>query len=115
MGESGGDKRGESRICGSPLDSRGEPAAWAASIGLVDISNEALLWRLRQCGDWFALLVGHALTAGAPKAAKGRLIRIIDGATVAKAGKQAKTGNKVWRVQGAFDLPEERFGHFEWR
>jgi hypothetical protein len=27
-------------------------AAWAASIGLVDISNVALLYRLRQCGDW---------------------------------------------------------------
>ena len=88
-------------------------AAWAASIGLVDISNEALLYRLRQCGDWLALLVGQALTAGAPKAAKGRLIRIIDGTTVPKAGKQAKTGNKLWRIHSAFDLPSERFGVFE--
>jgi hypothetical protein len=87
--------------------------AWATSVGLVDISNVALLYRLRQCGDWLALLVGRALTAGAPKAAKGRLIRIIDGTTVPKAGKQAKTGNKLWRVHGAFDLPAERFGHFE--
>ena len=88
-------------------------AAWAAAIGLVDISNEALLYRLRQCGDWLALLVGQALRAGAPKAAKGRLIRIIDGTTVPKAGKQAKTSNKLWRIHGAFDLPSERFGHFE--
>src|SRR5207248_6297384 len=36
-------------------------AAWAASIGLVDISNVALLHRLRRCGDWLALLVGQAL------------------------------------------------------
>ena len=34
--------------------------AWATSIGLVDISNVALLYRLRQCGDWLALLVGQA-------------------------------------------------------
>ncbi len=88
-------------------------AAWATSIGLVDISNVALLYRLRQCGDWLALLVGRALTVGAPKAAKGRLIRIVDGTTVPKAGKLAKTGNKLWRIHGAFDLPVERFGHFE--
>src|SRR3954469_14090673 len=36
-------------------------APWATSVGLVDISNVALLYRLRQCGDWLALLVGHAL------------------------------------------------------
>lgn len=51
--------------------------------------------------------------AGAPKAAKGRLIRIIDGTTVTKAGKQARTGNGLWRIHAAFDLPDERFGHFE--
>src|SRR5947209_11555811 len=27
-------------------------AAWAASVGLVDVSNVAVLYRLRQCGDW---------------------------------------------------------------
>lgn len=88
-------------------------AAWAASVGLVDISNEALLYRLRQCGAWLAFLVGQALAAGSPKAARGRLIRIIDGTTVPKAGTKAKTGNKLWRIHGAFDLPSERFGHFE--
>ena len=29
-------------------------AAWANAIGLVDMSNVALLYRLRQCGDWLA-------------------------------------------------------------
>ncbi len=88
-------------------------AAWAASIGLVDISNEALLYRLRQCGDWLALLVGQVLASCAPRSAKGRLIRIIDGTTVPKAGRQSKKTNKLWRIHGAFDLPGERFGHFE--
>src|SRR5215470_1297707 len=46
-------------------------AAWAASVGLVDVSNVALLYRLRQCGDWFAVLVGHAVAAAAPKASRG--------------------------------------------
>jgi hypothetical protein len=87
-------------------------AAWAASIGLADISNVALLGRLRQCGEWLALLVGHVLADAAPKASQGRLIRIVDGTTVPKAGR-AKTKNGVWRIHSAFDLPSERFGHFE--
>src|ERR1700709_2822544 len=39
------------------------PAAWAVSVGLVDISNVALLYRLRRGGDWLAMLVGHVLAA----------------------------------------------------
>lgn len=88
-------------------------AAWATSIGLVDISNVALLYRLRQCGDWLAVLVGHALAAAAPQGSRGRLIRIIDATTVPKAGTLAKTKNRLWRVHSAFDLPGERFGFFE--
>jgi hypothetical protein len=88
-------------------------AAWATSVGLVDISNVALLYRLRQCGDWLALLVGEALSAAAPKASRGRLIRIIDATTVPKAGPSARKENRLWRVHSAFDLPRERFGHFE--
>lgn len=87
-------------------------AAWATSIGLVDISCVALLYRLRQCGDWLALLVGQALAAAAPKASQGRLIRIVDATTVRKKGPQGKN-NGVWRIHSAFDLPQERFGHFE--
>jgi hypothetical protein len=88
-------------------------AAWATATGLADISNVALLQRLRRCGDWLALLVGEALAAAAPQASRGRLIRIIDATTVPKAGPAAKRGNKLWRIHGAFDLPAERFGHFE--
>ena len=88
-------------------------ATWAASIGLVDISNVALLYRLRHCGDWLAALVGRALAAGAPLASRGRLIRLIDATTVPKAGTLARTKNQLWRVHGAFDLPSERFGFFE--
>jgi len=87
--------------------------AWASAIGLADISNVALLYRLRQCGDWFALLVGQTLAFDAPKAAQGRLIRLIDATTVPKAGALSKTKSKLWRVHSAFDLPSERFGFFE--
>jgi hypothetical protein len=88
-------------------------AAWAASVGLVDISNVAVLYRLRQCGDWLAALIGHALAAGAPQASHGRMIRIIDATTVPKAGPAAKKNSELWRIHSAFDLPHERFGHFE--
>lgn len=88
-------------------------AAWATSVGLVDISNVALLYRLRQCGDWFAMLVGQMLADAAPQASRGRLIRIIDATTVPKKGPNARTNNKLWRIHSAFDLPQECFGHFE--
>ncbi len=88
-------------------------AAWATATGLVDVSNVALLYRLRQCGDWLAVLVGQALAAGAPKGVRGRLIRLIDATTVPKAGTLAKKKNWLWRIHSAFDLPRERFGHFE--
>jgi IS4 transposase len=32
---------------------------------------------------------------------------------VAQAGRSAKRKNRVWRIHGAFDLPQERFGFFE--
>src|ERR1700755_1643156 len=88
-------------------------AAWATSVGLVDISSVALLYRLRQCGGWLGMLVGHALAAAAPKASRGRLIRIIDATTVPKAGPAARKKSELWRIHSAFDLPHERFGHFE--
>jgi len=88
-------------------------AAWATSVGLVDISNVGLLYRLRHCGDWLALLVGQALAAVAPKASEGRLIRIIDATTVPKKGTAARKKNELWRIHCAFDLPQERFGHVE--
>ena len=73
----------------------------------------ALLYRLRQCGDWLALLIGCVLSAHAPKACKGRLIRLVDATNVAQAGAAARKKNRVWRIHSAFDLPAERFGHFE--
>jgi hypothetical protein len=88
-------------------------AGWAAAIGLVDISAVALLYRLRQCGDWFSLLIGVLLSAAAPRTVRGRLIRIIDGTAVAQAGPEARRMNRLWRIHSAFDLPQERFGHFE--
>ena len=86
-------------------------AAWGNAVGLADISNVALLYRLRQCGDWLAVLIGKTLGFDAPPAARGRLIRLIDATTVPKAGTLARRENKLWRIHSAFDLPSERFGY----
>ena len=88
-------------------------AAWAASLGVADISNVALLYRLRQCGDWLSVLAGNALSSACPKAAQGRTVRIVDATAVPKAGQKAKVSNGLWRLHCAFDLPSERFSHFE--
>jgi hypothetical protein len=88
-------------------------AAWATSMGLVDISAPALLYRLRQSSDWLSFLIDQLLCSAAPKASRGRLIRIIDGTSVPKAGKKAKRESNLWRVHSAFDLPGERFSYFE--
>ena len=84
--------------------------AWATAIGLADISNVALLYRLRKCGDWLTLLIGQVLAARVPQLGQGRWIRLIDGSTVPKAGSAARRGNGLWRMHSAFDLPDERFG-----
>jgi hypothetical protein len=88
-------------------------AAWAAASRLVDVSNPAILYRLRQCGDWLTLLIGQTLTASVPARCEGRLIRLVDATTVSKPGPQAKKRNRLWRIHAAFDLPIERFGCFE--
>ncbi len=87
-------------------------AAWSVALGLVDISNVGLLYRLRQSGAWLAHLVGVALSRASPQAAHGRPIRIIDGTTVAQAG-GAGVSNRLWRIHAGFDLASERFGDFE--
>ena len=91
-------------ILGYCLGERGlrATAAWAASVGLVDISNVALLYRLRQCGDWLAALIGQVLAASAPTASRGRLIRIIDATTVPKAGPAARKNSELWRISQRF-------------
>src|SRR3954454_4400947 len=87
-------------------------AAWASAMGLADISNVALLNRLRGCGDWLAALVGGLLAAQAPAASRGRLVRLIDATAVPKVGAAARRGHGVWRVPSAFALPAERFACF---
>jgi hypothetical protein len=88
-------------------------SAWAASADLADLSNVALLKRLRKCGPWMEHLAGTLLSAGIQPEAGGRRIRLLDGTTVPKAGKEAKENSGLWRLHCAFDLPAERFSFVE--
>ena len=86
---------------------------WAAASGLVNISNVALLYRLKQSDAWLERLVGQLLAHHSAPAAQGRPIRVIDATMVPKAARAERCRNGVWRVHSAFDLPSERFSHFE--
>ena len=121
-------------------------AAWAEGHGLASLSNVAVLYRLRNCGPWLELIVARLLSQAVPAApapdrglergqrraaappnangthtsrtrAGGRLIRLIDATVVCKAGREARSGGRVWRIHAAFDLPHggepERFSAFE--
>jgi hypothetical protein len=80
-------------------------AAWAEAVGLASVSDVALLRRLRKTGDWLSCLIGHLLTGSCPDAAKGRVIRILDGTSVAQAGRNPGVRGR----RGA--QPDLRSGH----
>lgn len=88
-------------------------AAWASAMGVAALSDVALLERLRNTGEWLSLLIARLLAQGRPEAAQGRLIRVLDATSVAKAGAQAKRDNSLWRIHSAFELPSERFDFLE--
>jgi IS4 transposase len=88
-------------------------AAWAEAMGLASVSDVALLGRFRNTTEWLSRLIGHLLVRDCPDAAKGRLIRILDGSSVAKAGRNAKGTNGLWRIHASFALPAEQFDFLE--
>lgn len=87
--------------------------AWAAASGIADISDVALLGRLRNAGPWLQQLIGYLLKREEVGLAKGRLIRILDATSVAKAGVHEKKNNGLWRMHCAFDLEREQFDFLE--
>jgi hypothetical protein len=88
-------------------------SAWAASVGLADVSNVALLGRLRKSTQWMEHLVGVLLAQGVSQATHGRRVRLLDATTIPKASLKARHNGGTWRVHAAFDLPSERFSFFE--
>lgn len=90
--------------CGKSLK---QCCLWAAERGLADLSDEALLKRLRQAAGWLgeiatAMLAGPADATG-PNATTRRVC-LVDGTTLSAPGALAPT----WRLVAAFDVERQR-------
>ena len=94
-------------------------AAWAGATGLADLSNVAVLQRVRNCVPWLEILVARMLVATQPRTPTrmpitgDRPIRIVDGTVLPKADKVSREAGGVWRVHAVWSLNDERFSCFE--
>jgi len=88
-----------------------ETAARAALAGLADVSDVALLKRLRSCGAWFEWLARQLReqlqlrgeSPGAvPELLAGRTLKAVDGSVVTEPG---ATGS-MWRLHYCISLPQ---------
>ena len=89
-----------------------QTAAWASLLGIAELSNPGVKYRLDQATDFLAALVERLLAAKVPGAElrwPGRILRLADGTCVSKPG---STGTD-WRVHGVFDLGRGGFSHLE--
>jgi hypothetical protein len=82
-----------------------ETAARAALAGIAQVSDVALLKRLRSCGPWFEWLAQQLRGAQPADVAQGllggRQLRVVDGSVVREPG---LTGSQ-WRLHYAIGLP----------
>lgn len=96
-------------VYGSGLSLRAT-AAWAVQSGVADLSNVALLKRLRRAADWLLLVAGTLLSGTVPAANKqplvcGRRLRVIDATCLSQPG---STGTD-WRLHAVFDPAAQCF------
>jgi len=89
-----------------------QTAAWASMLGIADLSNPGVKYRLNQATEFLAALVEHLLAAKVPGAElrwPGRVLRLADGTCVSKPG----SSGTDWRIHGVFDLGRGGFAHLE--
>jgi len=89
-----------------------QAAGWVSLLGIAELSNPGVHYRLKQAVAFLAALVGRLLTAKVPGGDlrwPGRTLRLADGTCVSKPG---STGTD-WRVHGVFDLGSGGFSHLE--
>jgi hypothetical protein len=89
-----------------------QTSAWASMLGIAELSNPGVNYRLNQATDFLAALVEQLLAAKAPGADlrwPGRILRLADGTCVSKPGSKGTD----WRVHGVFDLGRGGFSHLE--
>jgi hypothetical protein len=89
-----------------------QTAAWASMLGIAELSNPGVKYRLDQAMDFLAALVERLLAAKVPGAElrwPDRTLRLADGTCVSQPG---STGTD-WRVHGVFDLGRGGFSHLD--
>ena len=81
-------------------------------LGIAELSNPGVNYRLNQAMGFLAAMINRLLAAKVPGAElrwPGRILRLADGTCVSKPG---STGTD-WRVHGVFDLGSGGFSHLE--
>ena len=89
-----------------------QTAAWASMLGIAELSNPGVKYRLDQATNFLVAVVERLLAAKAPGAElrwPGRILRLADGTCVSQPG---STGTD-WRIHGVFDLGRGGFSHLE--
>jgi hypothetical protein len=88
-----------------------DTAAWATLQG-VQLSNPAVLKRLKRSASWLAYLVAQVLAERMPaqvQAGAGYRLRLIDATTISAPGSHGTD----WRLHVAYDLEEMRISEVE--
>lgn len=89
-----------------------ETAAWASTMGIAEISNPGLKYRLDKSVEFLAAVMNGLLAARAASTSlfwPGRSLHLADGTCISKPG---STGTD-WRVHGVFDLGAGGFSQLE--
>ncbi len=93
--------------CGMSLRST---AAWAAVSGLGELSDVAVLKRLKGAGDWLEHLVGGLISGASPQTFPGGYrLRLVDGSCI--SGPASKGTD--YRLHAAYDPAAGSFTHLE--
>lgn len=89
-----------------------EAASWASMIGLAELSDPAVKYRLDQAGRFLAAILTALLAARAHSTGlswPGRFFRVADGTSLSEPGSQGSD----WRVHAVLDLESGGFSHLE--
>ena len=89
-----------------------QASAWASMLGLAELSNPGVKYRLNQAANFLAAVIERLLAAKTPGANlrwPGRTLRLADGTCISKPGSKGTD----WRVHGVFDLGCGGFSHLE--
>jgi len=87
-----------------------QTAAWASASGLAELSDVAVLKRLRAAPGWIGSVIAEWLyERGLARDVPCRKVRVVDATTVSKPGSKGTD----WRLHMRMDLKERRIGQVE--